>query len=69
MDPAEWEARGKIDTDDRKLDDAPGEVNRAAFVIHAATHGSSPGDLLIAGEREWPALMRQLDRADPSYRH
>lgn len=26
------------------------------------------GDILIAGEREWPALMRQLDRADPSYR-
>jgi ribulose-5-phosphate 4-epimerase/fuculose-1-phosphate aldolase len=27
------------------------------------------GDILIPGEREWPALMRQLDRADPSYRH
>lgn len=26
------------------------------------------GDILIAGEREWPALLRQLDRADPSYR-
>jgi ribulose-5-phosphate 4-epimerase/fuculose-1-phosphate aldolase len=27
------------------------------------------GDILIPGEREWPALMRQLDRADPSYHH
>lgn len=24
-------------------------------------------DILVAGEREWPALLRQLDRADPSY--
>ena len=27
------------------------------------------GDILIPGEREWPALMRQLDRADSSYRN
>lgn len=27
------------------------------------------GDILAPGEREWPALMRQLDRADPSYRN
>jgi len=27
------------------------------------------GDILIPGEREWPALMRQLDRTDPSYRN
>jgi ribulose-5-phosphate 4-epimerase/fuculose-1-phosphate aldolase len=27
------------------------------------------GDILVPGEREWPALMRQLDRTDPSYRH
>ena len=26
------------------------------------------GDILIPGEREWPALMRQLDREDPTYR-
>lgn len=26
------------------------------------------GDILIAGEREWPAFIRQLDRDDPSYR-
>lgn len=26
------------------------------------------GDILVPGEREWPALMRQLDREDPSYR-
>lgn len=26
------------------------------------------GDILIPGEREWPALMRQLDRADASFR-
>ncbi|SON56810.1 aldolase II superfamily protein [Hartmannibacter diazotrophicus] len=26
------------------------------------------GDILIPGEREWPALMRDLDRHDPSYR-
>jgi ribulose-5-phosphate 4-epimerase/fuculose-1-phosphate aldolase len=26
------------------------------------------GDILIPGEREWPALMRQLDRTDPTYR-
>lgn len=26
------------------------------------------GDILIAGEREWPALLRRLDREDPSYR-
>jgi ribulose-5-phosphate 4-epimerase/fuculose-1-phosphate aldolase len=27
------------------------------------------GDILIPGEREWPALMRQLDRTDSSYRN
>lgn len=27
------------------------------------------GDILIAGEREWPALLRRLDRSDPSYRY
>jgi ribulose-5-phosphate 4-epimerase/fuculose-1-phosphate aldolase len=27
------------------------------------------GDILVPGEREWPALMRQLDRDDPSYRN
>src|SRR3984957_13400024 len=27
------------------------------------------GDILIPGEREWPALMRQLARTDPSYRN
>ena len=26
------------------------------------------GDILVPGEREWPAFLRQLDRADPSYR-
>ncbi len=26
------------------------------------------GDILAPGEREWPALMRQLDRHDPSFR-
>ncbi|ARP86125.1 class II aldolase/adducin family protein [Bordetella genomosp. 9] len=26
------------------------------------------GDILIPGEREWPALLRQLDRADTSYK-
>lgn len=26
------------------------------------------GDILIPGEREWPALIRQLDRIDTSYR-
>ena len=26
------------------------------------------GDILVPGEREWPALMRQLDRTDQSYR-
>lgn len=26
------------------------------------------GDILIPGEREWPGLMRQLDRVDASYR-
>jgi ribulose-5-phosphate 4-epimerase/fuculose-1-phosphate aldolase len=26
------------------------------------------GDILIPGEREWPALMRDLDRSDASYR-
>lgn len=26
------------------------------------------GDILIPGEREWPAVMRQLDREDPGYR-
>lgn len=26
------------------------------------------GDILIPGEREWPALMRQLDRTDASFR-
>jgi ribulose-5-phosphate 4-epimerase/fuculose-1-phosphate aldolase len=27
------------------------------------------GDILVPGEREWPALMRQLDRTDPTYRN
>jgi ribulose-5-phosphate 4-epimerase/fuculose-1-phosphate aldolase len=27
------------------------------------------GDILVPGEREWPALMRQLDRTDSSYRN
>ncbi|GAB3117965.1 class II aldolase/adducin family protein [Bordetella tumbae] len=27
------------------------------------------GDILVAGEREWPAFIRQLDRQDPSYRN
>jgi ribulose-5-phosphate 4-epimerase/fuculose-1-phosphate aldolase len=27
------------------------------------------GDILVPGEREWPALMRQLDRTDQSYRN
>jgi ribulose-5-phosphate 4-epimerase/fuculose-1-phosphate aldolase len=27
------------------------------------------GDILAPGEREWPALMRQLDRSDSSYRN
>lgn len=27
------------------------------------------GDILIPGEREWPALIRKLDRTDPSYRN
>jgi ribulose-5-phosphate 4-epimerase/fuculose-1-phosphate aldolase len=27
------------------------------------------GDILVPGEREWPALLRQLDRTNPSYRH
>nr|WP_232464673.1 class II aldolase/adducin family protein [Bordetella genomosp. 8] len=26
------------------------------------------GDILVAGEREWPALVRQLDRTDASYK-
>ncbi len=26
------------------------------------------GDILIAGEREWPGFLRKLDRLDPSYR-
>ena len=26
------------------------------------------GDILVPGEREWPAFLRQLDRSDPSYR-
>ena len=26
------------------------------------------GDILVPGEREWPAFLRQLERSDPSYR-
>jgi ribulose-5-phosphate 4-epimerase/fuculose-1-phosphate aldolase len=26
------------------------------------------GDILVPGEREWPAFLRQLDRNDPTYR-
>jgi ribulose-5-phosphate 4-epimerase/fuculose-1-phosphate aldolase len=26
------------------------------------------GDILIAGEREWPSFLRKLDRIDPSYK-
>jgi len=42
----------------------PHEVNERA----ARQFWEQHGDILIAGEREWPALMRQLDREDPSYR-
>lgn len=34
----------------------------------ARQFSSQAGDILPAGEREWPALLRQLDRSDPSYR-
>jgi ribulose-5-phosphate 4-epimerase/fuculose-1-phosphate aldolase len=26
------------------------------------------GDILVPGEREWPAFLRQLERSDPSYK-
>lgn len=47
-----------------KLVIPPHEVNERA----ARQFWEQHGDILIAGEREWPALMRQLDREDPSYR-
>ena len=47
-----------------KLVIPPHEVNEKA----ARQFWEQQGDILIPGEREWPALMRQLDRTDPSYR-
>jgi ribulose-5-phosphate 4-epimerase/fuculose-1-phosphate aldolase len=35
----------------------------------ASQFWENKGDILAAGEREWPALLRRLDRSDPSYRH
>lgn len=40
-----------------------------AVCEHAARQfWENQGDILVAGEREWPAFLRQLDRADPSWR-
>jgi len=42
----------------------PHEVNEKA----ARQFWEQKGDILVAGEREWPGLLRRLDRLDPSYR-
>ena len=64
-----------------KLDDTPHSVNAAAggaalvMPPHEVCDRAAwqfwelQGDILVPGEREWPALMRQLDRTDPSYRN
>jgi hypothetical protein len=41
----------------------------AAVSDHAARQfNQRQGDILAAGEREWPAFLRLLDRIDPSFR-
>lgn len=47
-----------------KLEIPPREVCEKA----ARQFWDQEGDILVPGEREWPALMRQLDRLDPGYR-
>ncbi len=40
-----------------------------AVCEHAARQfWEQQGDILAPGEREWPGLIRQLDRSDPSYK-
>jgi ribulose-5-phosphate 4-epimerase/fuculose-1-phosphate aldolase len=40
-----------------------------AVTTHAARQfNHQQGDIVAAGEREWPAFMRLLDRIDPSFR-
>lgn len=42
---------------------APDVCERAALQFW-----EQQGDILAPGEREWPGLLRQLDRTDPSYK-
>lgn len=56
------------------------DINQAGYVIHSAVHAARhdvdciihtqmlPGTRRRFGLLEWPALLRKLDRADPSYR-
>lgn len=46
----------------------PSEESRRRTAALFSPDGGS-NDVSIAGDREWPALLRQLDRADRSYRH
>jgi ribulose-5-phosphate 4-epimerase/fuculose-1-phosphate aldolase len=46
----------------------PSEESRKRTAALFNPRGGSE-DVSIAGDREWPALLRQLDRADRSYRH
>ena len=43
------------------------ESQRRTAALFNPSGGSN--EVSIAGEREWPALLRQLDRVDNSYRH
>jgi ribulose-5-phosphate 4-epimerase/fuculose-1-phosphate aldolase len=42
------------------------ESRRRTAALFDPRHGS--GDVSVAGAREWPALLRQLDRVDSGYR-
>jgi len=44
-------------------------VDRAFKKLHRAPSPDKGGKFPPHGKHEWPALLRMLDRRDPSYRH
>ena len=62
-------ARIQLDMQAAAAGGAPLLVPPHAVAEHAARQfWEQDGDILVAGEREWPGLLRSLDRHDPGYR-